>query len=295
MNTSKKIVFFGTEDFSLHALTGLVEAGYNVAAVVTKPDSLRGRHQTLTAPAVKEYALASGITVWQPKKLSEIASDITALGDVAGVLVSYGKIIPQSIIDLFQPGIINVHPSFLPHYRGPAPIEAAIIHGDSQLGISIMQLTAGMDEGPVYGYTEIDLDGTETQQSLLETVALEGTKTLLRLLPGILDGTITPLPQDDSKATYTKLLSRDDATLKPEQTNAIDAERKVRAHISFPKTKTNVLGHDIIITKAHVSDTKNTPLDIECQDGAFLSIDELVAPSGKTMSAEAFLRGYAAA
>lgn len=295
MNTSKKIVFFGTEDFSLHALTGLVEAGYSVVAVVTKPDSLRGRHQTLTAPAVKEYALSRDIRVWQPTKLTKIASDITALGDVTGVLVSYGKIIPQSIIDLFHPGIINVHPSFLPLYRGPAPIEAAIVHGDAQLGISIMQLTAGMDEGPVYGYTEIDLDGTETQQSLLETVASEGTKTLLQLLPGILDGTITPLSQDDSKATYTKLLSRDDAALRPEQTSAIDAERKVRAHLTFPKTKTNVLGHDIIITKAHVSDIKNTPLDIECQGGAFLSIDELVAPSGKTMSAEAFLRGYAAA
>ena len=295
MNTSKKIVFFGTEDFSLHALTGLVEAGYNVVAVVTKPDSLRGRHQTLTAPAVKEYALSRGIAVWQPTKLTAVTADIAELGDVAGVLVSYGKIIPQTVIDLFQPGIINVHPSFLPLYRGPAPIEAAIIHGDEQLGISIMQLTAGMDEGPVYGYTEIDLDGTETQQSLLETVAREGTKTLLQLLPGILDGSITPLEQDDSKATYTKLLGKDDSLLNAGQTTAVDAERKVRAHLTFPKTKTNILGHDVIITKAHVSDTKNTPLDIECRDGAFLSIDELVAPSGKTMSAEAFLRGYAAA
>jgi methionyl-tRNA formyltransferase len=294
MNISKKIVFFGTEDFSLHALTGLVDAGYNVVAVVTKPDSLRGRHQVLTAPVVKEYALSNGIVVWQPKKLTDITADIVALGDVAGVLVSYGKIIPQSIIDLFQPGIINVHPSFLPLYRGPAPIEAAIIHGDRQLGISIMQLTAGMDEGPVYGYTEVDLNGTETQQSLLEIVADEGTKTLLQLLPGILDGTISPLTQDDNKATYTKLLSKDDALLQTAQLSAADAERKVRAHLSFPKTKINVLGHDIIITKAHVSHTQNTPLDVLCQDGAFLSIDELVAPSGKTMKAEAFLRGYTA-
>lgn len=293
MNISKKIVFFGTEDFSLHALSGIVNAGYSVVAVVTKPDSKRGRHQVLTPPAVKEYAEKHNITVWQPSKLKDIVENIKSLGDTAGVLVSYGKIIPQEIIDLFRPGIINVHPSFLPLYRGPSPIESAILHGDDKIGISIMLLTAGMDAGPVYGYTDIDLNGDETQQSLLESVANEGTKSLLQLLPGILDGSVNALEQDDTKATYTKLLTKEDAYLDVSTISAADAERKVRAHLVYPKTKINIEGHEVIITKSHVTDTKKTPLYILCKDGAYLSIDELIAPSGKTMDAEAFLHGYA--
>ena len=108
MNTSATIIFFGTEDFSLTALTGLIEAGYTIAAVVTKPDSKKGRGQQLVAPAVKVLATRHNIPVWQPEELTDIASDVQALGPVTGVLVSYGKIVPQSIIDLFTPGIINV-------------------------------------------------------------------------------------------------------------------------------------------------------------------------------------------
>src|SRR3990167_4760044 len=142
MNTSKKILFFGTEDFSAITLRGMIEAGVMPTAVVTKPDTKRGRSQTFTSPAVKLLAKQYNIPVWQPLKLIEIKDDIIALGDVAGVLVSYGKIIPQSILDLFTPGIINLHPSLLPNYRGPSPIESAIMNGDHTTGASIMQLSA---------------------------------------------------------------------------------------------------------------------------------------------------------
>ena len=162
-NMSKTVVFFGTEDFSLTALQGLVTAGYTIAAVVTKPDSKRGRDQKLTPPSVKVFAHEQGIPVWQPTKLAEITADIQALGDVAGVLVSYGKIIPQATIDLFDPGIINVHPSLLPLYRGPSPIESAIKNGDTQTGATIMQLAAGMDSGPIYAQMVHPLSGAETR------------------------------------------------------------------------------------------------------------------------------------
>lgn len=293
-HTSKQIIFFGTEQFSLSALSSLIQAGYTVAAVVTKPDTLRGRGHTLTAPAVKVLAEEYSVPVWQPEKLSEIRTKVRELGEVAGVLVSYGKIIPQSIIDLFTPGIINLHPSLLPLYRGPTPIESAIAHRDTRTGVSLMQLSARMDAGPVYVQTTYPLDGTETQPILYERLADIGSAMLLDTLPRILDGTLQPTPQNDAQATYCSLLGKADSLLDPRTVSANTAEARIRAHLTFPRTRLTVFGHQIIITKAHVTTQQKTPLDLQCQDGVFLSIDELVAPSGKTMSAEAFLRGHAA-
>jgi methionyl-tRNA formyltransferase len=292
--TSAKIVFFGTEDFSLVALQGLIREGYPVAAVVTKPDSKKGRGQKLVPPSVKTLALTHNIPVWQPQKLRDISDDIRALGPTAGILVSYGKIIPQSIIDLFTPGIINVHPSLLPKYRGPSPIESAIQNGDSETGASIMQLSAAMDAGPVYKQVHHPLTETETQPDLYRTLAQKGTDLLLQILPQILDSSWQPSPQNDSEATYCQLLTKEDAWLDLSKITATNAERLIRAHLSFPKSKLRVGDHTIIVTKAHISTTKKTPLDFICQDGAFLSIDELIAPSGRRMDAEAFLRGYTA-
>lgn len=291
---SKKIVFFGTEDFSLIALRGLVESGHNIVAVVTKPDSKRGRNQKLTPPSVKTFAQEHHITVWQPTKLSDISNSIQQLGDVAGVLVSYGKIIPESIIQLFKPGIVNVHPSLLPLYRGPSPIESVIKDGAKRTGVTIMQLSPRMDAGPIYAQMSHPLTGTETRPQLYETLASAGTAVLLSILPAILDGSLQALPQNENKATYCQLLNKQDAWLQLSVLTATQAERLVRAHLGFPKTKINLLGHDIIITKAHVSAESKTPLDILCQDGAYLSIDELIAPSGRRMDMQAFLNGYAA-
>lgn len=293
-NTSSKIVFFGTEAFSLVALTGLLEAGYDVAAVITKPDSKKGRGHRVIAPVVKVLAQKHNIPVWQPEKLSDITNDIVALQPVAGVLVSYGKIIPQTTIDLFTPGIINVHPSLLPKYRGPSPIESAIVNGDATTGVTIMQLSADMDAGPLYAAKENPLQGTETQPMLYQTLATVGTDLLLETLPKILASNLEPAPQDDSQVSYCQLLTKANSQLNSEQLTATEAERRVRAYLRFPRTKLNVLEKDIIITQAHVTDQPKTPLDILCRDGAYLAIDELIAPSGKAMNAEAFLRGYAA-
>lgn len=293
-STSTKIVFFGTEDFSLAALTALIEADYSIAAVVTKPDTKKGRGQKLTPSAVKVAATQHNIPVWQPSKLKDITDDIKSLGRVAGVLVSFGKIIPQSTIDLFTPGIINVHPSLLPKYRGPSPIESAILNGDRETGVSIMQLSAEMDAGPVYIAKAYALTSTETSPQLYQTLATIGTDLLLETLPSILDGSLAPLAQDHKKATYCQLLQKEAGILKPGEVSAAQAERQVRAYLNYPKTRHTLQGQHVIIIKAHVSPQQKTPLDIKCQDGAFLTIDELIAPSGRTMSGEAFLRGYAA-
>jgi methionyl-tRNA formyltransferase len=291
---SKTILFFGTEAFSLTALKGLVEAGYRIAAVVTKPDSISGRHQKSTPPVVKTYATEHDIPVWQPNKLFEIHNDIVALGDVVGVLVSYGKIIPASIIDLFNPGIINVHPSLLPMYRGPSPIESAIKDGLDETGVSIMQLTPKMDAGPVYAHIRHPLTGTEVYPLLYQTLANAGIALLLHILPAIIDGSLLPSPQNDNESTYCQLLDKKDVLLQPDKITATEAERLVRAYLDFPRTKIGIGDNMIIITKSHVSSNQRSILDVPCMDGEYLSIDELIAPSGKTMSASAFLNGYAA-
>ncbi len=293
-NTSAKIIFFGTEEFSLTALTALIDAGYDIVAVVTKPDSRRGRGRVMSAPSVKLLAEKHGIPVWQPERLADITEEVRALQPVTGVLVSYGKILPQSIIDLFTPGIINVHPSLLPKYRGPTPIESAILNGDTVAGVSLMQLAARMDAGPVYVAREYPLGGQETQLELAHTLAVIGSDLLLEHLPAIISGNLAPTPQDDTQASYCALLQKSDALLAPAQLTAAQAERRVRAYLAYPKARIHYDGHQLIITAAHVSATKNTPLDPECRDGAFLVIDELVSPSGKRMSADAYLRGHLA-
>lgn len=292
---SQKIVFFGTEDFSLVALKRLVEAGYPVVAVVTKPDSRRGRHQEITSPVVKTYALDHNIVVWQPAQVRDITNNVISLGATTGVLVSYGKIIPQSIIDLFTPGIINVHPSLLPRYRGPSPIESAIANGDKQTGVSIMQLSAGMDAGPVYTQVHHPLNQHETQPALYDELADLGASTLLAALPHIINRSMNPAPQDDLAATYSHLLDKTHALIDPTLITASAAERRVRAYLQFPKTKVIIGNQTVIITKCHVASNQKTPLDVLCQDGVFLAIDELIAPSGRTMTAAAFLNGYTAA
>lgn len=290
---SKTIVFFGTDDFSLVSLQALIDSGYNIAAVVTKPDRKSGRGHVLTQPSVKKLALKHNIAIWQPSKISDINENIKSLGpDVVGVLASFGKIIHKSTLDLFLTAIINVHPSILPNYRGSSPIESAIENGDKQTGVSIMKLTSEMDAGPVYGHIIHELSGNETRPELYETLAQAGAMTLISLLPSIIDGSIQPTPQDENKATYCKLLDKNNALLIPNEITAKKAERLVRAHLGFPRTKYCLLGHTVIITKAHVSNQKQTSLDILCHDNKYLIIDELIAPSGRKMSATDFINGY---
>jgi methionyl-tRNA formyltransferase len=230
--------------------------------------------------------------VHQPLKLTEIVDTIKSLEAPLGVLVSYGKIIPQSIIDLFSPGIINVHPSLLPRYRGPSPIETAILNGDPETGVTIMQLSAAMDAGPIYSHMTTPLNGNETAPALETQLAKEGAQELVRVLPAIIAGELLPTSQNDEAASYCNLLSKDESTLDPSLITARQAEQRVRAFLAFPKTKVTVAGQQIVITKAHVSTEAATPLDLPCADGQFLSIDTLIGPSGKAMNAAAFINGY---
>lgn len=296
MTSSSKLVFFGTEDFSLPSLILLVENGYDVVAVVTKPDSRRGRKSELVMPAVKVYALEHNIPILQPNKLADIIPDLSSFRAQAAVLVSYGKIIPQRVLDLFSPiGVINVHPSLLPRYRGPAPIEAAILNGDKETGISIMQLTLGMDEGPVYIQERIELAGNETKPQLYADFSRRGATLLLHALPDILSGSLKPKLQDNAGVSYTTLLTKEHGKLNPITDDAYACERKVRAYLGYPKTTLSINNNDVLVTSASVTKTKSPgELVINCAGNTLLQIDELIAPSGKKMTGSAYLRGYAA-
>lgn len=290
---SHKIVFFGTDNFSLETLKALLQADYRISAVVTKPDSKSGRGQKITMPSVKKLALENKIPVLQPTKLSEIQGDLKKLGkNIIGVLVSYGRIIPDSVINLFNPGIINVHPSLLPIYRGPTPIESAIANGDSETGVSIMQLVSSMDSGPIYKQTKYKLSGDETQPELYKILAKIGAELLIENLPDILSNNLKPLQQESKKANYCAVLNKQDAFLNLSNLTSLSAARLIRAHLDFPRTKLTILDNTVIITKAHVADEDQSPIDILCIDNKYLAIDELVAPSGKKMSAKDFINGY---
>ena len=295
---SKTIIFFGTDTFSAVALRSLIEVEYDIAAVITKPDSKSGRGQQLVTPLVKQIAQEHGIPVWQPTKLIDLIDDIKAIAEtrgVVGVLSSYGLIVPQAVIDLFHPGIINIHPSLLPLYRGPSPIETAIISGDSQTGVSIMKLSAEMDAGPIYAQEIYQLDGTETAPELYETLSALGGRMLIETLPSIIEGSLLPSPQANA-AIYCYLLKKEDAFLHPDEMTAIQAERQVRAYLAFPKTKLPYRSESIIVTKAHVAtdETSAKDLVVAFKDSSYLIIDELISPSGKRMSGQAFRNGYAA-
>ncbi len=291
MSKLKNLIFFGTEDFSAPSLEALLEAGWPVAAVITKPDSRGGRGQKAIVPKVKAIAAKAGIELLQPDKVDEINPRIAEIKPDYGVLVAYGKIIPQSTIDLFPGGIINVHPSLLPKYRGPAPIEAPILNADKATGISLMRLNAGMDEGPVFAQLRVELNGGETRPELYAQLAKTGADFLLERLKAITEGWSTPKPQIDTEATYTKLIKKADGRLNFGQPAEV-LERQVRAYAGWPRSSAEVFGQKIIVTKTRLAkNLADGDLVIKCAPG-FLEIQELIAPSGRKMSGADFIRGY---
>lgn len=304
---SKTILFFGTEDFSAYTLEALIADGYDIGAIITKPDTRRGRHKEFTKPRVKEIGEQNNIPVWQPTKLRDVADDIKQFGTPVGVLVSYGKIIPRGIIDLFTPGIINLHPSLLPLYRGPSPIEAAILHGDTTTGISIMQLSAAMDAGPVYVQETIPLAGTETTTDLYVQFGTRGADLLVSALPQILDGTIPAAPQNDTAASYCQLIKKEDGVIDWHK-SAVEIEREVRAYQGWPQSRTTFGELEVIITKASVetvvgvknadpgqlilTDVADVPSLLVATGDAYLRVEMLKPLGKKEMPLRAFLAGY---
>jgi len=301
MTSSSKLVFFGNERLvsglkstDAPVLRGLIERGYDIVAIVSNysEGTSRNSRQLEVADLAKEH----GIPLFLPARPGDIEEELKALNADGAILAAYGRIVPQRIINVFSPvGIINIHPSLLPRHRGPTPIETTILAGDTEAGVSIMQLSAGMDEGPVYGQVRLPLTGTETKFELYDKLSHAGATLLFDLLPDILSGALKPKPQESGGVSYTTLLMKEHGKLDPLTDDAYACERKVRAYLGYPKTSIRIKNNDVLVTSAKVVTTKSPgELVIECVDNTYLQIDELVAPSGKKMSGGAYLRGYAA-
>lgn len=275
-----KIVFFGTPDLAVPFLEALIsEANFEVVAVVTQPDRPVGRKHDLIAPPVKQLALQKGIQILQPETLKEKREQPDA--DMF-VVVAYGLLIPQRILDRPRLGCINVHPSLLPKYRGPSPIQSAIANGDAETGISIMLLDKGMDTGPILTQKKIVLDAEETQMTLAEKIKQAGPKFLVETIKKFTTGEIKPMAQDDTKATVTKLLTREDGKIDWSEP-AEKIERKIRAYYSWPGCWTEVLRNGKTLrVKILKSTLRNNRL-------FFLEVQ----PEGRPpMAYEEFVKGY---
>lgn len=298
MTTSKRVVFFGNERLvsglkhsSTPVLLGLIERDYDVACVVVNNSDAVSR--TARTLEVADIAKARSIPVLSPDRPSNIIDQLASYNADFAILAAYGRIIPQRVIDVFSPiGIINIHPSLLPRHRGPTPIETTITSGDTQAGVSIMQLTAGMDEGPTYGQLTYDIHGDEDKFVLCERLSTMGAELLFELLPGIIDGSVNAKPQQNSGVTYTTLISKQDGIVDPTTETATEISRKVRAHLGYPKSRLHYKNADVIITSAKPTDTvAEGELCIPCADNSTLLVDTLIAPNGKSMSGAAYLRG----
>lgn len=302
---SKTIVFFGNERLATgvntecHTLNMLISQGYSIPMVITNYSSAMSR--TSRTLEIKELAEENSIPVFMPDKLYEIKDKIQSCKADIGVLVAYGKIVPQSIINVFPQGIVNIHPSDLPLHRGPTPIESVLIEGPKKTSVSLMKLAQEMDSGPVYAKEDVYLTGKETKQQLSNVMLEKGAELLKEHLPRIAEGAMDPLPQDSSKATYDKLISKEDG-LVDWRKSAEQLEREFRAYANWPKSYTKLAGKDIVIIEAKVVNDSGDPgkavvkdrdLVVFCGDKA-LAITKL-KPAGKNeMTGQAFVAGLRA-
>lgn len=230
-----KLVFAGTPDFARASLEALVGSGRKPVAVYTQPDRPAGRGKKLTASPVKHCAIEHGIPVYQPATLRDAAAveELRALQPDLLVVAAYGLILPQSVLDIPTHGCLNVHASILPRWRGAAPIQAAILSGDRETGISLMRMTAGLDCGPVFHIAALDIGPDETAGELHDRLAVLGASVLVERLDDIVAGRLDAVEQDDTLATYAPKIDKGDAEI-DWRLPADEIARRVRAYNPFP-------------------------------------------------------------
>ena len=210
--------------------------------------------------------------------------------EAKGILASFGVMIKSDVLDLFEPeGILNIHPSLLPKYRGSSPIETAILNGDKEFSVSIMKLVKAMDAGPIYYQVTFTFDNNEEKDLIYKTLSEAGANWLVENI----DNLPTPVEQDNSKATFTAKLDKSMSPLKPETKSADELLNEVRAFKGFPKSKHDFFGLDCIVLKAHTSDSEESKLSLKCVDDRYLIVDEIQPAGRKPMDAKSFLNGYA--
>ena len=248
-----KVLFMGTPDFAVSSLEAIIGAGHDLVGVVTQPDKVKGRGGKISCPAIKEAALAHNLTVYQPSRVrdSEFIEIIRDLDPEVIVVAAFGQLLPKELLDMPLYGCINVHASLLPKYRGAAPIQAAIINGEKESGITIMHMDVKLDTGDMILQESIPLAEDETGGSLHDKLASLGARLIVEALDKLKEGTAKRIPQDESQATYVKMLDKKMGYIdfaKP----AIDIERMIRGLNPWPSAYTKLKGKTLKIWRAEV-------------------------------------------
>ena len=297
-----RLAFLGTPAFAVPTLAKCVEAGHEVLAVVTQPDRPRGRGQQAAPPPVKEAAAQFGLPVFQPERIRrpEAVEYLRNLSLDAMVVVGYGQIIPQSVIDLAPLGIINVHGSLLPKYRGAGPIQWAILNGETRTGVTTMRIDAGLDTGDMLLKADTGIGPDETAVELGKRLAAMGADLLVKTLTGLAAGTIVPEKQDATQATYAPLLKKEDGSIDWARPAAA-IHNQIRGLQPWPGAYTTFRGQTLHVWKAGVRDQGSgirdaggilrlRPLVVQCGEGA-LELMDVQLEGRKRISASDFVNG----
>ncbi len=301
-----KLVFCGTPQFAVPTLEALIAAGHEVALVLSQPDRPVGREGEVHATPVKRTAQAHRIPVLQPEKLKhneDLRAQLAAVAPDAIIVVAYGRIIPQWMLDLPQYGCINGHASLLPRWRGAAPIQWAIASGDTETGVTTMLLNAGLDTGPMLMEWAVTITPQTTAPQLFESLSTIGAQLMVQTLAALEAGTVTPQPQDDTLATLAPILTRDDARIDFSRT-AKEIDQRFRAFQPWPGAFTTLRGKKLIVHGLTYTpliagfaapgniDSTEGEFRVTCAEGSTLLLNEVQLEGKKRMAASEFLRGF---
>ncbi|MDB5169885.1 MAG: fmt, methionyl-tRNA formyltransferase [Candidatus Saccharibacteria bacterium] len=291
------VVFFGSGPVAAKALALLAQHS-TIEAVITKPQPEHHKEVFPVIATSRDLGITNVLTVSNKRELADLFADQKFTSRV-GVVIDFGIIITQDVIDSFELGIVNSHFSLLPKWRGADPITFSVLKGDSETGVSLMLIVEKLDEGPVLVQQALPLTADVTTPVLTDQLIQLSDDLLKATLPLYLASSIEPQPQPETGATYSSKLSKEDGTI-DWQKSAIDIERQIRAFIEWPKSRTTIGGRDVVITAAHVESGTGTPGVIWLQDRqlgmqtgeGILVIDQLIPAGKKPMSGSDFLLGY---
>lgn len=298
-----RVLFFGTPRFAVPTLERLLASVHVVVGVVTQPDRPRGRGQLYSASPVKAVALRHDVPVFQPTQLKDAQwqSEIRALGADIGVVVAYGRILPQALLDIPRMGLINVHASLLPRWRGAAPIHRAVIAGDAVTGVTIMRVVLALDAGPMLSTVETLIDAADTSETLELRLADAGAALLVETLDRMASGNVTEVPQDESLVTYAERLQRAESAIDWTRP-AIAIDRQIRGLQPWPLAVARIADRAVaLLHSAVVSDATPAPpgtivraagdeLHVACGAGV-LAVTQVKPEGRRPMPSRAFLNG----
>ena len=300
-----RLVFCGTPAFAVPTLNALVQAGHEIAQVLTQPDRPVGRKQVLTAPALKLRALELGLQVDQPESIRRneaVRARLESIQPDAIVVVAYGRILPQWMLDLPRLGCINLHASLLPRHRGAAPIQWALAMGDSVTGNTTMKLDAGLDTGPILLQQELPILPEHTAVDLFTVLAERGATLMVQTLEGLANGTIVPKPQDGESATLARLLEREDGRIDFLRQTATEIWNRWRGFQPWPGLFTEWRGKKLIAHRVRLADLRRDAalgvgiadqerLFVACAEASWLELLEVQVEGRARVKAGEFLRG----